>query len=160
MLLLSHLTHATSHPDPHLPNLAGVLPDTELDDLSKLAMISEAADSISEAADSADGGCGTGPAGLYSPPGTNASTWRLRVVGSGDRVRDRAECAPDDWSGAPALYTFNVPRYFATNLRAREFAKQKNFHARNGRLVWHIKYQAKVRMRRDEMKRIRRRGGG
>ena len=104
MLLLSHLTHATSHPDPHLPNLAGVLPDTELDDLSKLAMISEAADSISEAADSADGGCGTGPAGLYSPPGTNASTWRLRVVGSGDRVRDRAECAPDDWIGAPALY--------------------------------------------------------
>ena len=32
----------------------------------------------------------------------------------------------DPFSGAPALYTFNVPRYFATNLRAREFAKQKN----------------------------------
>eukprot|EP00959_Pyramimonas_sp_CCMP1952_P085534 1789493-Pyramimonas_sp.AAC.1 len=30
------------------------------------------------------------------------------------------------FSGAPALYTFNVPGYLATNLRAREFAKQKN----------------------------------
>ena len=30
------------------------------------------------------------------------------------------------FSGAPALYTFNVPRYFATNLRAKEFAKQNN----------------------------------
>ena len=84
-------------PDPHLPNLAGVLPDTELDDLSKLAM-------ISEAGDIADGGCGTGPAGLYSPPGTNASTWRIRVVGSGDHVRDRAECAPNEWSGESSLY--------------------------------------------------------
>ena len=30
------------------------------------------------------------------------------------------------FTGAPALYTFNVPRYFATNLRAKEFAKQQN----------------------------------
>ena len=30
------------------------------------------------------------------------------------------------FSGAPALYSFNVPRYFSTNLRAREFAKQEN----------------------------------
>ena len=27
---------------------------------------------------------------------------------------------------APALYSFNVPRYFSTNLRAREIAKQSN----------------------------------
>ena len=30
------------------------------------------------------------------------------------------------FTGAPALYTYNVPRYVATTLRAREFAKQKN----------------------------------
>ena len=30
----------------------------------------------------------------------------------------------DPYTHAPALYTFNVPRYFSTNLRAREFAKQ------------------------------------
>ena len=40
------------------------------------------------------------------------------------------------FTGAPALYTFNVPRYFATNLRAKEFAKQENIqlswcHARD-----------------------------
>ena len=40
------------------------------------------------------------------------------------------------FTGAPALYTFNVPRYFATNLRAKEWAKQENIqlswcHARD-----------------------------
>ena len=30
------------------------------------------------------------------------------------------------YTHAPALYTFNVPRYFSTNLRAREFAKHNN----------------------------------
>ena len=30
------------------------------------------------------------------------------------------------FDSAPALYTFNVPRYFATNLRAREYAKQRD----------------------------------
>ena len=30
------------------------------------------------------------------------------------------------FSSAPALYSFNVPRYFCTNVRAREFCKQSN----------------------------------
>ena len=30
------------------------------------------------------------------------------------------------YSSAPALYSFNVPRYFSIQLRAREFAKQQN----------------------------------
>ena len=30
------------------------------------------------------------------------------------------------FSSAPALYSFNVPQYFSSQLRAREFAKQKN----------------------------------
>ena len=30
------------------------------------------------------------------------------------------------FSRAPALYSFNVPKYFAILLRAREFAKQQN----------------------------------
>ena len=29
-------------------------------------------------------------------------------------------------SSAPALYTFTIPGYFATNLRAREYGKQIN----------------------------------
>ena len=35
-----------------------------------------------------------------------------------------ASLRKEPFSAAPALYTFNVPRYFSTNLRAREFAKQ------------------------------------
>ena len=47
------------------------------------------------------------------------------------RVLTKLDCLPRDlhkppFSGAPALYTFNVPRYFATHLRAREYAKQQN----------------------------------
>ena len=30
------------------------------------------------------------------------------------------------YTSAPALYSFNVPRYFSSQLRAREFAKQHN----------------------------------
>ena len=49
---------------------------------------------------------------------------RHRVVTDAESPAPELRRSP--FSGAPALYTFNVPRYFATNLRAREFAKQKN----------------------------------
>ena len=49
---------------------------------------------------------------------------RHRVLTDTDSLAP--ELHRDPFSGAPALYTFNVPRYFATNLRAREFAKQRN----------------------------------
>ena len=49
---------------------------------------------------------------------------RKRVVGENSPVPSEVHEAP--FIGAPALYTFNVPRYFATNLRAREYAKQNN----------------------------------
>ena len=49
---------------------------------------------------------------------------RHRVLTNADSIA--AELHKDPFSSAPALYTFNVPRYFATNLRAREYAKQKN----------------------------------
>ena len=37
-----------------------------------------------------------------------------------------AELHAPPYSEAPALYNFNVPRYFSMQFRAREFAKQKN----------------------------------
>ena len=49
---------------------------------------------------------------------------RHRVLTETQKVP--ADLHKSPFSGAPALYTFNVPRYFATNLRAREYAKQKN----------------------------------
>ena len=49
---------------------------------------------------------------------------RHRVMTPGDAVPPELHRKP--FNGAPALYTFNVPRYFATNLRAREYAKQNN----------------------------------
>ena len=47
---------------------------------------------------------------------------RHRVVTNAARLAQEFQQEP--FSSAPALYTFNVPRYFATNLRAREYAKQ------------------------------------
>ena len=46
------------------------------------------------------------------------------------RVLTKANSLPPElrrkpFDSAPALYTFNVPRYFATNLRAKEYAKQR-----------------------------------
>ena len=49
---------------------------------------------------------------------------RHRVMKPSDAVPPELHKKP--FSGAPALYTFNVPRYFATHLRAREYAKQNN----------------------------------
>ena len=49
---------------------------------------------------------------------------RHRVLAGNGEVP--AHLRSDPFSSAPALYTFNIPRYFATNLRAREYAKQKN----------------------------------
>ena len=49
---------------------------------------------------------------------------RHRVVTGHGALRPELYRQP--FVGAPALYTFNVPRYFATNLRAREYAKQSN----------------------------------
>ena len=51
-------------------------------------------------------------------------TRRCRVIRTPSAVTSDLREHP--FSGAPALYSFNVPRYFATNLRAREFAKQNN----------------------------------
>ena len=47
------------------------------------------------------------------------------------RVLDNAQEPPEAWkrhpfSHAPALFTFNVPRYFAILIRAREFAREAN----------------------------------
>ena len=42
------------------------------------------------------------------------------------KTTDNQEFHKEPYSSAPALYSFNVPRYFSTNLRAREFAKQNN----------------------------------
>lgn len=49
------------------------------------------------------------------------------------RVLGIHEETPEDWKQAPftdcpALYSFNVPRYFAIQIRAREFAKQNKLH--------------------------------
>ena len=49
---------------------------------------------------------------------------RCRVISNLSAVPEEVRRSP--FSGAPALYSFNVPRYFSTNLRAREFAKQEN----------------------------------
>ena len=49
---------------------------------------------------------------------------RHRVLNA--TVTDKQELQQEPYSSAPALYAFNVPRYFSTNLRAREFAKQTN----------------------------------
>ena len=51
-------------------------------------------------------------------------TRRHRVLSSAESLKPELQTHP--FSGAPALYTFNVPRCFATNLRARQFAKQNN----------------------------------
>ncbi len=50
---------------------------------------------------------------------------RHRVLTRLDKIPDELHKPP--FSTAPALYSFNVPRYFSTLLRAREFAKQQNF---------------------------------
>ena len=47
------------------------------------------------------------------------------------RVLHNTQEAPETWkkqpfSNAPALFTFNVPRYFAILIRAREFARESN----------------------------------
>ena len=54
--------------------------------------------------------------------------WRLK---EGTRLLDSVAhtSSPEEkvaLSKAPALYSFNVPKYFAILLRAREFAKQQN----------------------------------
>ena len=49
---------------------------------------------------------------------------RHRVLTRLDEIPDELHKPP--FSTAPALYSFNVPRYFSTLLRAREFAKQQN----------------------------------
>ena len=75
------------------------------------------------------GGCADMAALQTSPDGECAEcraerAKRHRVLTNTESLAP--ELRSDPFSGAPALYTFNVPRYFATNLRAREFAKQKN----------------------------------
>ena len=42
-----------------------------------------------------------------------------------DQARILAEVRQPPFTDAPALYTFNVPRYFNIQLRAREFARKK-----------------------------------
>ena len=49
---------------------------------------------------------------------------RCRVINACSPLPSALQQEP--FSSAPALYTFNVPRYRAIHLRAREFAKQKN----------------------------------
>ena len=49
---------------------------------------------------------------------------RHRVLTNTDSLAP--ELHRNTFSGASALYTFNVSRYFATNLREREYAKQRN----------------------------------
>ena len=49
---------------------------------------------------------------------------RHRVLNG--KSTDNHDFHTEPYSSAPALYSFNVPRYFSTNLRAREFAKQNN----------------------------------
>ena len=75
------------------------------------------------------GGCADMEALQTSPDGECAEcraerAKRHRVLTDGNCQAPELRTNP--FSAAPALYTFNVPRYFATNLRAREFAKQKN----------------------------------
>ena len=48
---------------------------------------------------------------------------RHRVLASHEELPARLR--QDPFCSAPALYTFNIPRFFATYLRAREYAKQK-----------------------------------
>ena len=74
------------------------------------------------------GGCADMGTLLRSPQSECAScsaerTRRHRVLSSAESLKPELQTHP--FSGAPALYTFNVPMYFATNLRARQFAKQK-----------------------------------
>ena len=47
------------------------------------------------------------------------------------QARVPAEVRQPPFTDAPALYTFNVPRYFNIQLRAREFARK-----RNSQLLW------------------------
>ena len=49
---------------------------------------------------------------------------RHRVLNA--TVTDKQELQQEPYSSAPTLYSFNVPRYFSTNLRAREFANPTN----------------------------------
>ena len=49
---------------------------------------------------------------------------RHRVLTSLETIPEELHKLP--YSNAPALYSFNVPRYYSTLLRAREFAKQQN----------------------------------
>ena len=51
-------------------------------------------------------------------------TRRHRVLTSLETIPEELHLPP--YSTAPALYSFNVPRYYSTLLRAREFAKQQN----------------------------------
>ena len=53
---------------------------------------------------------------------------RCRVIGACGPLPSALQEEP--YSSAPALYAFNVPRYRAIHLHAREFAKQKtcNYH--------------------------------
>ena len=49
---------------------------------------------------------------------------RKRVLSNLEEIPEALKKPP--YSSAPALYSFNVPRYFSIQLRAREFAKQNN----------------------------------
>ena len=51
---------------------------------------------------------------------------RKRVIGDCDVNELPEEVRKKPFSDAPALYSFNVPRYFTMQLRAREFAKENN----------------------------------
>ena len=51
---------------------------------------------------------------------------RRRVLSEDDMLTTSEEFKQNPWCEAPALYSFNVPRYFTMQLRAREYAKQNN----------------------------------
>ena len=57
---------------------------------------------------------------------------RHRVLSS--ETIDKAQFQKEPYNSAPALYSFNVPRHFSTNLRAREFAKQTHADERKNKL--------------------------
>ena len=54
----------------------------------------------------------------------NERAARARVLPLGTTYRK--EFSEQPFAAAPAIYNFNVPRYYALLLRSREFAKQDN----------------------------------
>ena len=64
---------------------------------------------------------------------SDARALRRRVMRNGDELRP--ELTKDPFDTAPALYAYNIPRYYTMLVRAREFAKRRQLH-----LSWTVAY--------------------